>query len=62
MKRKFRVKEIWMVEVWTEVEASSKEDAEQKICDGEGRYELEDAIQEDYHSTEWDTFEEMDKE
>lgn len=57
---KYKVKEKYTVEVWTYVEADSKEEAIKKLEDGGmDDPDFENPIGEDHQETFWDTMQEV---
>lgn len=56
--KKFKVKEKFIVEQWTFVEANSAEEAEKKLCDGQESGDKE--ISFTHESTDWKTLQETE--
>lgn len=57
---KYKVKEKYTIEVWTYVEADSKEEAIKKLEDGGmDDPDFENPIREDHQETYWDTMQEV---
>lgn len=56
---KFKIKERYLVEVWTYVDADSKNEAREKLeSGGDDNPDFDNPIREDHQDADWSTFQE----